>query len=67
MGHTAMGSPNLPVLGQMGPFGFIHQYTTQNKVILVFLAKIGRSVAVFPFLSFLTISHLHLCLNCDYV
>ena len=29
VGRTAMGSPNQPVLGQMGQFGFGDQYTTQ--------------------------------------
>ena len=57
MDHTAMGSLNRPVLGQMGRLGFGHKYTTQIKVPLKkirFLAKIGRSIAVFPFLHFLT-------------
>ena len=65
-----MGSLNQPVLGQMGQFGFGYQYMTQigtqekkNKI----LVKIGRLVAVFPFLRFLTSLPLQLCFNCVYV
>ena len=57
MGRMAMGSLCRPVLGQMGRSGFGHQYTTQIKVLMKkirFLAKIGRSLTVFPFLHFLT-------------
>ena len=52
-----MGSLNRLVLGRMGRLGFGHQYMTQMKVLIKkirFLAKIGQSVAVFPFLRFLT-------------
>ena len=66
----AMGSLNRPVLGQMGRLGFGHQYMTQIEVFMKkirFLVKIGRSVAVFPNLHFLTNSDLQLCLNRDYV
>ena len=45
-GRTAHGSLEQPVLG------FVHQYTTQIKVLMKkirFLVKIGQSIAVFPF------------------
>ena len=59
----AMGSLNRPVFGRMGRLGFGHQYTTKMKVFMKkirFLAKIGISITVFPFLRFLTILPLHL-------
>ena len=68
MGRMAMGSLNRPVLGQMDRLGFGHQYSTQIKVLIKkrFLAKIGRPVAVFPFLHFLTSLLLQLCFNSAY-
>ena len=70
MVRMAMGSLNRPVLGRMGRLGFGHQYMTQIEVFMKkirLLVKIGRLVAVFPNLHFLTNSHLQLCLNRDYV
>ena len=64
MVRMAMGSLNRPVLGRMGRLGFGHQYMTQIKVFMKetrFLIKIGGSVAVFPFLRFLTSLPLQLC------
>ena len=70
LGHTATASLNLPVWGRMGHLGFGHQYTTQIKVLIKkirFLAKIGRFIAVFPFLHFLASLPLQLCWNSAYI
>ena len=70
MVRMAMGSLNRPVLGRMGRLGFGHQYMTQIEVLMKkirFLVKIGGSVAVFPFLRFLTSLPQHLCLNSMFV
>ena len=50
-----MGSPNQPVLGQMGQFGFGDQYTTQigiqEKKIMIFGQNwpIGNCFPIFAF------------------
>ena len=70
LGHTATASLNRPVWGRMGHLGFGHQFTTQIKVLIKkirFFAKIGRFIAVFPFLRFLTSLPLQLCWDSAYV
>ena len=70
MVRMAMGSLNRPVLGRMGRLGFGHQYGIQIKVLMKkirFLTKIAQSIAVFPFLYFLTSLPLQFCFNSAYV
>ena len=65
-----ISSLNRSVLGRMGRLGFGHPYMTQMKVIMKKIrisAKIGRSIAVFPFLCFLADLPLQLCFNSAYV
>ena len=70
VGRMTIGSLNRPVLGRMGRLGFGHQNTIQIKVLMKkirFLDKIGRLIAVFPFLCFLTNLPLQFCFKSAYV
>ena len=63
-GQYDLGSPNWPVLGRMGYLCFGHQNMHQSKALkkeIKLLVKIGRALADFPFLYFLTSFPSQLC------